>query len=249
MPATRLGRLPRAARPRLGELLAVPRAAGPPRRRPSVAGLRPRPDQRRGVRRSTPTGARRRIATRRHHSRPNPVTTPAMPRSASTRRSCCTRCATAASSRPTDSPRASAIFPAEILARLVADGHVRHIEKRDMYGLLPAGKERHEALLDSYAGERCAPGSPPHYETVPRAQRAVQAALHRLAAAQRLTERPRRRRLRQRLRCTARRPPRVEPAGPRCDGGRPAAPRSLRHPPRPRRRSRRQRRDRSGSPA
>jgi len=45
------------------------------------------------------------------------------------------------------------IFPAEILARLVADGHVRYTEKRDLYSLLPAGTERHEALLDSYADE------------------------------------------------------------------------------------------------
>jgi hypothetical protein len=35
----------------------------------------------------------------------------------------------------------------EILEELVAAGHVRYIEKRKMYGLLPAGTERHEALL------------------------------------------------------------------------------------------------------
>jgi phosphohistidine swiveling domain-containing protein len=35
----------------------------------------------------------------------------------------------------------------EILEALVAAGHVRHIEKRNMYGLLPAGTERHEAML------------------------------------------------------------------------------------------------------
>jgi phosphoenolpyruvate-protein kinase (PTS system EI component) len=35
----------------------------------------------------------------------------------------------------------------EILETLVATGHVRHIEKRNMYGLLPAGTDRHEALL------------------------------------------------------------------------------------------------------
>ena len=53
------------------------------------------------------------------------------------------------------------IYPAEILARLVADGYVRHTEQRDMYWLLPAGKERHEALLAATPTRRCAPASPP----------------------------------------------------------------------------------------
>jgi hypothetical protein len=43
--------------------------------------------------------------------------------------------------------------PAEILGGLIEAGLVRHIEKRDMYGLLPPGKERQEALLESYAGD------------------------------------------------------------------------------------------------
>jgi phosphoenolpyruvate-protein kinase (PTS system EI component) len=54
--------------------------------------------------------------------------------------------------------------PAEILAELVAAGHVRHIEKRDMYGLLPPGKERQEALLEVYAGPEVRAGLKAHYE-------------------------------------------------------------------------------------
>src|SRR5215218_4984758 len=55
-------------------------------------------------------------------------------------------------------------FPAEILSELVASGHVRHIEKRDMYGLLPPGKERQEALIESYAGPEVQAGLKAHYE-------------------------------------------------------------------------------------
>ena len=55
--------------------------------------------------------------------------------------------------------------PAEILAELVAAGQVRHIEKRDMYGLLPPGKERQESLLDSYAGADVQAGLHAHYES------------------------------------------------------------------------------------
>ncbi len=54
--------------------------------------------------------------------------------------------------------------PAEILVTLVEAGEVRHIEKRDMYGLLPPGKERQEALLDTYAGPDVQAGLRPHYE-------------------------------------------------------------------------------------
>ena len=54
--------------------------------------------------------------------------------------------------------------PAEILAELVAKGEVRHIEKRDMYGLLPAGKERQESLLESYAGDDVVAALHEHYE-------------------------------------------------------------------------------------
>ena len=79
-------RLPRAPRHRLGELLAVPRADGPPRRGPSLAGVRPSADQRRGLH-----------VRRRRSSAPDTATAGAdagrraMPTSASTRRSCCTR--------------------------------------------------------------------------------------------------------------------------------------------------------------
>jgi phosphoenolpyruvate-protein kinase (PTS system EI component) len=54
--------------------------------------------------------------------------------------------------------------PAEILAELVAAGEVRHIEKRDMYGLLPPGKERQETLIDSYAGPDVQAGLKAHYD-------------------------------------------------------------------------------------
>jgi hypothetical protein len=54
--------------------------------------------------------------------------------------------------------------PAEILAGLVAAGEVRHIEKRDMYGLLPPGKERQERLIDSYAGPDVQAGLKAHYD-------------------------------------------------------------------------------------
>ena len=54
--------------------------------------------------------------------------------------------------------------PRGLLAALVEDGLVRHIEKRDMYGLLPLGKERHEALLASYADDEVRAGLRPGYE-------------------------------------------------------------------------------------
>jgi hypothetical protein len=41
--------------------------------------------------------------------------------------------------------------PDEILAVLVEAGHVRHIDSRDLYSLLPPGRERQERLLDTYA--------------------------------------------------------------------------------------------------
>ena len=43
--------------------------------------------------------------------------------------------------------------PAELIDRLVDEGLVRYIEPRQMYGLLPEGKARQEALLDSLADE------------------------------------------------------------------------------------------------
>jgi phosphoenolpyruvate-protein kinase (PTS system EI component) len=54
--------------------------------------------------------------------------------------------------------------PAELLTALVEGGLVRHIEKRDMYGLLPPGKERQEALLDEYAGPDVQAGLAASYE-------------------------------------------------------------------------------------
>ena len=42
-------------------------------------------------------------------------------------------------------------YPVEVLEPLVAEGLVRHLEARDMYGLLPPGKERHATLLDDLA--------------------------------------------------------------------------------------------------
>ena len=50
-----------------------------------------------------------------------------------------------------------------MLAALVAAGEVRHIEKRDMYGLLPPGKEHQEALIDAYAGDDVRAGLQAHY--------------------------------------------------------------------------------------
>jgi hypothetical protein len=41
--------------------------------------------------------------------------------------------------------------PDDLLASLIERGLVRHIEARDMFGLLPPGKERHTTLLDSFA--------------------------------------------------------------------------------------------------
>ena len=54
--------------------------------------------------------------------------------------------------------------PADILASLVEAGLVRHIEKRDMYGLLPPGKERQETLLDAYADDIVQAGLKAGYE-------------------------------------------------------------------------------------
>ena len=72
---------------------------------------------------------------------------------------------------------------------LVAAGYVSHIEKRDMYGLLPAGRERHEALLGTYAVESVRSGLAPTVRAVPGPQRRVQATLHRLADTRRCAER------------------------------------------------------------
>ena len=53
--------------------------------------------------------------------------------------------------------------PHDILAQLVEDGLVRHIEQRNMFGLLPAGKERHAELLDDLADDRTLIGLGEHY--------------------------------------------------------------------------------------
>ena len=54
--------------------------------------------------------------------------------------------------------------PTHIVSALIAAGHVRHIEKRDMYGLLPPGKQRHEAMLDDYAGDHLRVGLAAPYQ-------------------------------------------------------------------------------------
>ncbi len=54
--------------------------------------------------------------------------------------------------------------PTEVLAGLVEAGLVRHIEARDMYGLLPPGKQRHEALLDELADDDVRAGLAAQYE-------------------------------------------------------------------------------------
>jgi phosphoenolpyruvate-protein kinase (PTS system EI component) len=45
------------------------------------------------------------------------------------------------------------VHPGPTLERLVAAGHVRHLDKRDMYSLLPSGTERHELSLDELADD------------------------------------------------------------------------------------------------
>jgi phosphoenolpyruvate-protein kinase (PTS system EI component) len=54
---------------------------------------------------------------------------------------------------------------AELLSPLVEAGLVRYMEKRDMYGLMPAGKERHEALLAGFAPDAVRSGLHHHYES------------------------------------------------------------------------------------
>ncbi len=54
--------------------------------------------------------------------------------------------------------------PTDILASLVEGGFVRHIEARDMYGLMPPGKERQAALLDGYATDDVTSGLAAYYE-------------------------------------------------------------------------------------
>ncbi|HEY5662905.1 MAG TPA: putative PEP-binding protein [Ilumatobacter sp.] len=53
--------------------------------------------------------------------------------------------------------------PHDELARLIDAGLVRHIEQRRMYGLLPAGKERHAELVGDLADELKRAGLAEHY--------------------------------------------------------------------------------------
>jgi hypothetical protein len=53
--------------------------------------------------------------------------------------------------------------PNDVLASLVERGLVRHIEKRNMYGLLPPGKEQHVAVLDSLADDAAQAALGEHY--------------------------------------------------------------------------------------
>jgi hypothetical protein len=54
--------------------------------------------------------------------------------------------------------------PKDELGPLIENEMVRHIEKRDMYGLLPAGKERHAELFDSLADDEIRVGLAEHYD-------------------------------------------------------------------------------------
>ena len=137
----RLGRLPRAARPRLGQLLAVPGPARPPRRRPGAARQRTRQDQRHRVRPRPGAGAGERANWCCGHAHPT--------RSTSTRRSCCTRCACAGSSPPTASARASAPTRPRSWPTLVEAGRgashreARHVRPAATGQGAPGGAARH----------------------------------------------------------------------------------------------------------
>jgi hypothetical protein len=54
--------------------------------------------------------------------------------------------------------------PADLLDALVDAGLVRHVEARDLFGLLPAGRERQEQLLAEYAPEPLRRRLAPDYE-------------------------------------------------------------------------------------
>ncbi len=45
------------------------------------------------------------------------------------------------------------VHPEEFLRPLLDAGHIRHIEGRDLFALMPSGRQRHESLLDMYATE------------------------------------------------------------------------------------------------
>ena len=55
--------------------------------------------------------------------------------------------------------------PDDVLSGLVEHGFVRHIEKRQIYGLLPPGKQRHADLLEALADELALAGLAEHYPT------------------------------------------------------------------------------------
>lgn len=54
--------------------------------------------------------------------------------------------------------------PAELLVELVEGGLVRHMAARDMFGLLPPGRERHDELLAGYADDGVRTGLAGPYE-------------------------------------------------------------------------------------
>ena len=55
--------------------------------------------------------------------------------------------------------------PHDLLVGLVKNGFVRYIEKRQIYGLLPAGREQHAALLDQLADDSAQVGLAENYRT------------------------------------------------------------------------------------
>ena len=170
-----------------------------------------------------PLGARgpsRRMSRR----RPSPT---------STRRWCCTSCASAASSRRRGSVASLGAHPAALLDEMIAAGYVNHIEKRDMYNLSPRGKERHEALLDTYAGDSVRAGLAPAVRAFPGSERAVQATVHRLADPRRCAERAQRPGLRRRMRGPPRVAQRRQSGRDRRDGDVRAADRAIQRAPRP----------------
>ncbi len=86
--------------------------------------------------------------------------------------------------------------PHDLLVQLIENGHVRHIESRHMYGLLPAGKELHASLLDSLADEFVQAGLAGDYPAFLALNDDFKQLCTRLAGSQRRAQRPHRRRLR-----------------------------------------------------
>ena len=212
-----VGRLPGAAGARLGELLAVPGTARPARCRPGVARLRPREDRRhrsvehdRGTAGSAATTAAPEPSAAPADADAGDVAgpSPVPVATASTRHWCSTRCACAGSSRPTASATASATTPPTSSPHSSPTGKVRHIEKRDMYGLLPPGKERQEALLDAYAGADVQAGLHAHYEAFLGLNEEFKQLCTDWQMRGDRPERPQRRRVRRRRDRQARRPQR-----------------------------------------